>query len=90
MESDRLYRVGKEDVGKLKELLTECFAKDPLYCNLIPDEDTRNRLMPELFQCDMEEFFETCEIYTHLFICPNKVLISSILSKSPSSTAFCI
>ena len=63
MESDRLYRVRKEDVGKLKELLTECFAKDPLYCNLIPDEDTRNRLMPELFQCDMEEFFETCEIY---------------------------
>lgn len=63
MESDRLYRVQKEDVEKLKELLTVCFAGDPLYCKLIPDEVTRKRLLPELFECDMEEFFETCEIY---------------------------
>ena len=63
MESHRLYRVGKEDVEKLKELLTQGFDNDPLYSNLIPDEETRNQLMPELFQCDMEEFFETCEIY---------------------------
>ena len=65
MESHRLYRVGKEDVEKLKELLTQCFANDPLYCNLIPDEETRNRLMPELFQCDMEVCYDTCEIYAH-------------------------
>lgn len=63
MESGRLYRVQKEDVEKLKELLTECFAGDPLYCKLIPDGKTRSRLLPELFECDMEEFFETCEIY---------------------------
>lgn len=58
-----MYRVQKEDVDKLKQLLTECFARDPLYCKLIPDADTRKRLLPELFECDMEEFFETCEIY---------------------------
>lgn len=63
MDSDCLYRVKKEDVEKLKELLTACFAKDPLYCELIPDEATRHRLMPELFECDMEEFLENCEIY---------------------------
>lgn len=63
MESDRLYRVQKEDVEKLKDVLTLCFAKDPLYCKLIPDEDTRGRLLPELFECDMEEFFATCEIF---------------------------
>lgn len=63
MDSDRLYRVKKEDVEKLKRLLTECFASDPLYCKLIPDEATRSRLLPELFACDMEEFFETCEIF---------------------------
>lgn len=63
MDSGRLYRVQKEDVEKLKELLTECFAGDPLYCRLIPDGKTRSRLLPELFECDMEEFFETCEIY---------------------------
>ncbi|PJJ28635.1 GNAT family N-acetyltransferase [Lacrimispora celerecrescens] len=63
MDSDRLYRVKKDDVEKLKELLTECFAGDPLYCRLIPDGKTRSRLLPELFECDMEEFLETCEIY---------------------------
>ena len=63
MESDRLYRVQKDDVEKLKKLLTECFVGDPLYCRLIPDGETRRRLLPELFECDMEEFFETCEIY---------------------------
>lgn len=63
MDSDRLYRVKKEDVEKLKRLLTDCFALDPLYCKLIPDEETRNRLLPELFACDMEEFLETCEIF---------------------------
>ncbi|MDF2887722.1 MAG: GCN5-related N-acetyltransferase, partial [Lacrimispora sp.] len=40
MESDRLYRVQKKDIEKLKQLLTECFEGDPLYCNLIPDTDT--------------------------------------------------
>ena len=41
----------------------ECFSSDPLYCSLIPDQETRKRLLPELFQCDLTEFFETCEIY---------------------------
>ena len=63
MDSDKLYRVRREDLGKLEKLLTVCFAEDPLYCKLIPDEDTRKRLLPELFQCDMSEFFETCEIF---------------------------
>ena len=31
----------KEKMWKLKELLTACFARDPLYCKLIPDEDTK-------------------------------------------------
>ena len=64
MESQRLYRVRKEDLPKLEELLTQCFSNDPLYCKLIPDQETRERLMPELFECDLTEFFETCEIYS--------------------------
>lgn len=64
METQNLYRVTREeDLEKLKELLTVCFEKDPLYCQLIPDEDTRKRLLPELFACDLTEFYETCEIY---------------------------
>lgn len=63
MESDRLYRVQKEDLPKLEELLTECFATDPLYEELIPDEQVRRKLMPKLFACDMTEFYENCEIF---------------------------
>lgn len=63
MESDKLYRVKQEDLPKLQDLLTVCFAKDPLYRELIPDEQVRERLMPELFSCDLTEFYETCEIF---------------------------
>lgn len=64
METQNLYRVTKEEeLEKVKELLTVCFAEDPLYCHLIPDEDTRKRLLPELFSCDLTEFYETCQIY---------------------------
>lgn len=63
MESQKLYRVNKEDLPRLEALLVECFSSDPLYCQLIPDQETRDRLLPELFKCDLTEFFETCEIY---------------------------
>ncbi|MBD9181664.1 MAG: N-acetyltransferase [Roseburia intestinalis] len=63
MKSDKLYRVQREDLPKLEQLLYRCFAHDPLYETLIPDAEVRKRLMPELFQCDMDEFYETCEIF---------------------------
>ena len=63
MDIDGLYRVQREDLPRLEEILNECFAADPLYCTLIPDPDVRRRLMPELFRCDMDEFFATCEVY---------------------------
>lgn len=64
MESNKLYRVQKTDLPRLEELLCSCFAHDPLYETLIPDEDVRKRLMPQLFRCDMDEFYETCEIFS--------------------------
>ena len=63
METSALYRVQREDLPRLQKMLTECFAEDPLYHTLIPDPETRKRLMPELFQCDLTEFYETCEIF---------------------------
>ena len=63
MESQKLYRVERNDMGRLEELLAECFMRDPLYCRLIPDEETRVRLMPELMHCDLEEMFATCETF---------------------------
>lgn len=82
MDSDKLYRVKKKDLKRLEKLLTLCFAKDPLYCKLIPDEETRKRLMPELFQCDMTEFFETCEIFA------DSPKINSILVVSDESEPY--
>ena len=64
MESDKLYRVQREDLPKLEKLLYTCFKHDPLYETLIPDPEIRERLMPELFHCDMDEFYETCEIFS--------------------------
>ena len=29
-----------------------------------PEKETRERLLPELFKCDLTEFIETCEIYS--------------------------
>ena len=49
MESHNLYRVKEEDLDRLIRILTVCFSEDPLYHALIPDRDTRERLMPELF-----------------------------------------
>ena len=63
MTSKQLYQVQPEDLPKLEELLTKCFSLDPLYKELIPDENVRKRLMPELFTCDMTEFYESCEIF---------------------------
>ena len=55
MESDNLYRVQEEDLPRLQKLLTVCFSQDPLYHTLIPDDDTRERLLPELFSCDLTD-----------------------------------
>ena len=63
MNLEKLYRVEKKDLPRLEEILNICFAADPLYETLIPDEEIRKRLMPELFRCDMDEFFDTCEIF---------------------------
>ena len=81
MESDKLYRVKKEDLPKLEELLNICFAHDPLYETLIPDPDVRKRLMPELFHCDMDEFYETCEIFAKIFSRLLQIITSRIQTK---------
>ena len=63
MDSERLYKVKKQDLPKIEELLMKCFSTDPLYEKLIPNTTVRNRLLPELFKCDLNEFYDTCEIF---------------------------
>ena len=62
MECKNLYRVQEKDLDRLREILTICFKNDPLYSALIEDQETRERLMPHLFSCDVTECFETCEV----------------------------
>lgn len=64
MDTEHLYRVKEEDLERLRKILTECFSDDPLYHTLIPNDAARERLLPELFSCDLTEFFQTCEIYS--------------------------
>ena len=63
METDRLYRLGERDFPRMVEILTQCFAKDPLYCHLIPDPEVRSRALPELFSCDIGQMMSDCQIY---------------------------
>ena len=89
MTSENLYRVQKEDLPKLQKLLTICFAEDPLYHALIPDPETRKRLLPELFSCDLTEFFETCEIYADSPAL-NSLLVVSDESESYNVLHYCL
>jgi len=63
MESQLLYKVEKEDLTRVKDLLSICFQQDMLYRTLIPDPETRERLLPELMKCDVEEALANCEIF---------------------------
>lgn len=54
---------GKKDTYKLSQLLTECFSQDPLYYQLIPEKEIRKEILPEIFNCDLDEIFQTCEVY---------------------------
>ena len=63
MESDKLYRVQKEDLPKVEKMLNQCFAHDPLYETLIPDPEVRNFLLFVLFFCVLVFFFVFCLIF---------------------------
>ena len=89
MESDNLYRVQEEDLPRLQKLLTVCFAQDPLYHTLIPDDATRERLLPELFSCDLTEFYQTCEIYSDSSEL-NSILVVSDESEPYNVLQYCL
>ena len=89
MESENLYRVQEEDLPRLQKLLTVCFAQDPLYHALIPDDNTRERLLPELFSCDLTEFFQTCEIYSDSSEL-NSILVVSDESEPYNVLQYCL
>lgn len=63
MDIAGLYKVEKKDMEKLSGLLAECFEQYPLYTQLIPQREKRKEILPELFDLDLEQYFEESEIY---------------------------
>ncbi len=63
MITEKLYKLKPKDIPQIVNLLMECFKEDPLYCALIPNQKLREKTLPELFECDLEEMFENCDIY---------------------------
>ena len=63
MTTEKLYKLEINDMSKIINLLMECFKDDPLYCTLIPNKILREKTLPELFECDLEEMFRNCDIY---------------------------
>ena len=46
MESDKLYRVQKEDLPKVEKMLNQCFAHDPLYEDVYKRQSVPRFLYP--------------------------------------------
>ncbi len=63
MNIDTLYRLTRADANKVVRILLECFRDDPLYQKLIPQEDVRNRTLPEIFACDAGELLENDDAF---------------------------
>lgn len=63
MQSTALYRVEKNQKQQIADLLTRCFYQDPLYQELLPDEDKRQKILPVYFECYLDLVFDYCEFY---------------------------
>lgn len=63
MKIDWLYKPTPSDIPKAVATLVECFKEDPLYKRLIPQEDMRRRILPDVFDCDAHEMFNYCDMF---------------------------
>lgn len=63
MEVSDLYRIQREDFDAVVRTLTECFYQDPLYRALIPSDGQRLEILPDVFDCDTNEFAQYCDMY---------------------------
>lgn len=64
LNTDRLYRLSKKDLPRAIQILCRCFEKDPLYQKLIPQDKVRLNALPGLFDCDVHEMYDTCDVFS--------------------------
>ena len=58
-----LYRVQKKDIGLACQVLGKAFHKDPAWIHVIPDEDTRKKKLPTVFEFVLRYSLKYGEIY---------------------------
>jgi GNAT superfamily N-acetyltransferase len=63
MQIDTLYHLCRADASKVVRILLECFRDDPLYKKLIPEDELRDRTLPEVFACDAGELLENDDAF---------------------------
>lgn len=64
LNTDRLHRLSKKDLPRAIQILCRCFEKDPLYQKLIPQDKVRLNALPGLFDCDVHEMYDTCDVFS--------------------------
>lgn len=64
LNTDCLYRLSKKDLPRAIQILCRCFEKDPLYQKLIPQDKVRLQALPGLFDCDVHEMYDTCDVFS--------------------------
>lgn len=64
LDTDRLYRLNKKDLPRAIQILCRCFEKDPLYQKLIPQDKVRLQALPGLFNCDVHEMYDNCDVFS--------------------------
>ncbi|HWP51712.1 MAG TPA: N-acetyltransferase, partial [Clostridia bacterium] len=52
------------DLPRAIQILCRCFEKDPLYQKLIPQDKVRLQALPSLFNCDVHEMYDTCDVFS--------------------------
>ncbi len=63
MQIDTLYHLSRADAPKVVRILLESFRDDPLYRKLIPEENLRDKALPEVFACDADELLENDDAF---------------------------
>ena len=58
-----LYQIGSDEKQECAHLLSRCFAQDPLFLALLPEEEMRAKLLPVFFECYLDMTFPYCSYY---------------------------
>jgi GNAT superfamily N-acetyltransferase len=62
--TDKIRKAAPEDLPQISTALTRAFFNDPLFAWALPDEDRRQRLLPEFFALFTRAFLRHQETYT--------------------------